>query len=240
MFFCSLRKNNSIARKAVALLVLCGVLFATAPIPIGWKPQKNTASSEPFPCQDCHCGCLTPEQCWTSCCCYSPEERLAWATEHGVEPPSYAVLVNALVKKTERHVPHSKAIGNKTTCQNGTCVHGAGKCAVVVNTNSDSCCASKRPACTTCKKPKQAHATAVDPTHEQDQPELIAVLSVSAMKCQGFSSEFNLLPWATLQMYSISCSFPEPIVSPFEVRDEWLPSSSSQPAAPPPRFSADA
>ncbi|MCA9160728.1 MAG: hypothetical protein KDA72_20495 [Planctomycetales bacterium] len=235
MFFRSLRKNNSFARKAVSLLVLCGVLLATAPIPIGWKPKSTTASSEPFPCQDCHCGCLTPEQCWTSCCCYTPEERLAWAIENGVEPPSYAVLVN----KAEKLVSNPKFIGNKTACQNGTCEHGVGLCAAVVNTNSDGCCAPKRLACTTCQKAKQALASVADVTLEQEPSELVAVLSLSAMKCQGFSSEFNLLPWATLQRHSISCSFPEPIVTPFEVRDEWLPSSSSQPAAPPPRFSAD-
>mgnify|MGYP003381703948 CR=1 FL=1 len=194
MFFSSLRKNNSFARKAVALLVLCGVLLATAPVPIGWKP-KGPAGSEPFPCQDCHCGCLTAEQCWTSCCCYTPEERLAWATENGIEPPSYAVLVS----KTERLVANSKAVVKKACCH---------------------------------------HSGLSEAVQEPDQPETVVVLSISAMKCRGLGSLFNLLPWATIHEHSISCIFPEPIATPFEVRDEWLPSSNSQPDAPPPRFSA--
>ncbi|MBW3598507.1 MAG: hypothetical protein KY475_14700, partial [Planctomycetes bacterium] len=41
----------------------------------------------PFPCQAHQCGCSSAEQCWTDCCCFSLEERLAWAARHGVEPP---------------------------------------------------------------------------------------------------------------------------------------------------------
>ena len=232
MFFRSLRKNNSFARKAVALLVLCGVLFATAPIPIGWKP-KSSASDEPFPCQDCHCGCLTPEQCWTSCCCYTPEERLAWAEEHGVEPPSYAVLVS----KDTKFAANAKAVG-KRTCRNSDCEHESAFCDQVSITISDSCCAPKRPACKECEKPDAPRTISPKVAEEMEQSEMIAILSISAMKCRGLSSDFYLLPWATVPDYSIGCSFPEPIVTPFEVRDEWLPSSNSQPDAPPPKFSS--
>ncbi|HJT78443.1 MAG TPA: hypothetical protein VJ739_14665, partial [Gemmataceae bacterium] len=36
------------------------------------------------------CGCQSAEQCWRHCCCYTPEEKLAWAHAHGIEPPAYA------------------------------------------------------------------------------------------------------------------------------------------------------
>jgi hypothetical protein len=48
------------------------------------------ANSEPFPCQHHACGCQTAEQCWRHCCCFTPEQRWAWAREHQVQPPSYA------------------------------------------------------------------------------------------------------------------------------------------------------
>ena len=42
--------------------------------------------SRPFPCMDKPCGCATAEQCFTSCCCHTPAETLAWARSRGVEP----------------------------------------------------------------------------------------------------------------------------------------------------------
>src|SRR5206468_2926988 len=35
------------------------------------------------------------EQCWRACCCFSPEERLAWAVANQIEPPAYAQLPSA-------------------------------------------------------------------------------------------------------------------------------------------------
>ncbi|MFM8893175.1 MAG: hypothetical protein ACKOTB_16435, partial [Planctomycetia bacterium] len=37
------------------------------------------------PCMDRPCGCATAEQCFTSCCCNTPAETLAWARSRGVE-----------------------------------------------------------------------------------------------------------------------------------------------------------
>jgi len=63
-------------------------LFAALEIPLPVFVHK--ISSQPFPCQDHACGCQTAEQCWSHCCCFTPEERWAWAREHNVEPPTYA------------------------------------------------------------------------------------------------------------------------------------------------------
>ncbi|MGD9722965.1 MAG: hypothetical protein AB7O59_21325 [Pirellulales bacterium] len=46
--------------------------------------------STPFPCQGHHCGCQSADQCWHSCCCFTPAERLAWAEAHGVTIPAAA------------------------------------------------------------------------------------------------------------------------------------------------------
>lgn len=44
-------------------------------------------SSEQYPCQDHGCGCASAHQCWTSCCCFTPHQRLTWAIRRGVTPP---------------------------------------------------------------------------------------------------------------------------------------------------------
>jgi hypothetical protein len=63
-------------------------LLTALEIPLPAAIHKDT--SQPFPCQNHPCGCRTAEQCWASCCCFTPEQRWAWAREHHVEPPAYA------------------------------------------------------------------------------------------------------------------------------------------------------
>jgi hypothetical protein len=73
----------------LSVLGVClAYLFAALEIPLPVLLYKD--SSQPFPCQDHPCGCLTAEQCWSQCCCFTPEERGAWARVHNVEPPAYA------------------------------------------------------------------------------------------------------------------------------------------------------
>jgi hypothetical protein len=75
-------------RRLCAGLTLVAYLLTALGVPLPAVARK--ATDEPFPCQDHPCGCQTAEQCWRACCCFSPEERLAWARAHQVEPPEYA------------------------------------------------------------------------------------------------------------------------------------------------------
>lgn len=59
---------------------LAGYLCATVGFPLPQRIIKD--SSQPFPCQDHACGCQTAEQCLAQCCCYSAEEKQAWAEAH--------------------------------------------------------------------------------------------------------------------------------------------------------------
>ena len=182
-------------------MVLGSVLFATAPVPIGWK-SGTRLSSQPFPCQDRHCGCVTAEQCWTNCCCYGPEEHLAWAAQNGVEPPSYAIFGNTANTFESEH---------------------------------RSCCLTTNVSTIECNMSDANRSCAAESDDESYHSEAIMVLSVSAVRCQGGSSEFTLLPWAIIEDCQCSCSFPEPLFAPFEMQDEVLPSSVPQPDTPPPR-----
>src|SRR5262249_28876986 len=67
---------------------LVAYLLATLGLPLPAAARKP--DDQPFPCQDHPCGCRTAEQCWTACCCFTPEQRWAWAREHHINPPAYA------------------------------------------------------------------------------------------------------------------------------------------------------
>lgn len=78
------------ARKWVVALLLCvQVLTASGmPLPAIGLPTGKDKSS-PFPCMNRTCGCMTAEQCWRSCCCFTNQQKLEWAREHGVAVPDY-------------------------------------------------------------------------------------------------------------------------------------------------------
>src|SRR5204862_6018259 len=75
-------------RRLCAAATLVAYLLTVAGAPLSLSAAKD--GRQPFPCQNHPCGCQTPEQCWQHCCCSTLEQRLAWAHEHGVEPPAYA------------------------------------------------------------------------------------------------------------------------------------------------------
>lgn len=71
------------------------VAFVACFFPVPVRPIKDEGTdSENYPCRGSLCGCRTAHQCWTSCCCTTPEERLAWAIENNVTPPANAILTN--------------------------------------------------------------------------------------------------------------------------------------------------
>jgi hypothetical protein len=80
---------DSHRRAGVALVVLFSLGAGIVGVPIFRCPRKD--SSQPFPCQNCPCGCLDAEQCWRSCCCQTNAQKLAWARAHHVTPPEYVV-----------------------------------------------------------------------------------------------------------------------------------------------------
>lgn len=79
----SRRSLGAAVHAAVALAMVVAFVWGGLGLVGLPKPQ----SSVPFPCMDHRCGCASPEECWTNCCCMTPDERLAWAREHHVQPP---------------------------------------------------------------------------------------------------------------------------------------------------------
>jgi hypothetical protein len=89
--------------RAVRWLVLLAhaVVVSGLPLPVASPPAAGSPAARrlaakdrarPFPCMDKPCGCSTAEQCFSSCCCNSPAELLAWAQAHDLEPATMAAL----------------------------------------------------------------------------------------------------------------------------------------------------
>jgi hypothetical protein len=74
------------AHPVCAALALASYLATSVGLPLPALRGKD--HTRPFPCQDHVCGCANAEQCWHNCCCFSPEERLAWARARDIEPPA--------------------------------------------------------------------------------------------------------------------------------------------------------
>lgn len=86
-------------RRYVATLSLLNYLALLVGIPLPMPTAKD--SSRPFPCQHHRCGCQNAEQCWRQCCCFTNEQKLAWARENGVTPPA-----ELLADSAEEHGDH--------------------------------------------------------------------------------------------------------------------------------------
>ena len=89
-----------------AVLTLVGHLFIASGLPLPAPPfVRLKDSSRPFPCQDRPCGCRTYDECWKGdCCCFTLEEKLAWAEANDIEPPQHVrPLVEA--RKSRQSLP---------------------------------------------------------------------------------------------------------------------------------------
>lgn len=88
---CCTRSRDGL-RAVVSLLMILSLGLANFGYPV-WAP--SVAKGEAYPCQFGRCGCRTLEQCRTSCCCHTKQEKVAWALERGIDPDRVAVLTAA-------------------------------------------------------------------------------------------------------------------------------------------------
>jgi hypothetical protein len=200
-------------------IMLVAYLFTVTGFPAHGSSKKS--GHQPFPCQDHDCGCASAEECWTNCCCFSPEQHLAWAHEHGIEPPAYAVL--------------SSGPGRDVT-------HGDHDCAHCSNhkehkDHEDSDClgslAHAQEASTCCQKiPAGANSSQAQNTDDR----IRWVITIKGMACRGLS---------TLWVASGSVAPPPRSLSwdPLYDVDEHLPVTDANPVVqltapldPPPRL----
>lgn len=179
-------------------------------------PTANQAADDgtPFICQGHACGCSSAEQCWRDCCCYTPAERLAWATAHNVKLP--AEVQSALVAAAHR----------PAACD-----------------DDHDCCASHDEDAHECCATPVAKASASDSCGHCAQPGHVVsskpgfrwVLGIEARKCRGLSTLWvtsgACLPLEILSLWEFDWR-PQGQVEPPLVA---LASVTFSPAVPPPR-----
>ena len=60
------------------------------PLPVAAiKSNLGKDTSVAFPCMHRTCGCQSAAGCKEHCCCFSDEQKLAWAAEHQVDPAPF-------------------------------------------------------------------------------------------------------------------------------------------------------
>jgi hypothetical protein len=167
-------------RRLCAAVTLLAYLLATLGLPLPAPARKP--DSVPFPCQDHPCGCVTAEQCWSACCCFTPEQRWAWARQHQVEPPAYAEKPSAHGWRTTRLRDRDGQGAEPST--------GCRSCAQAPK----SCCTSNPAPAPCCQKPQQGpNDKPSKPKPRRDAkpaPKGGAKwgLGVAALRCQGLNT----------------------------------------------------
>lgn len=100
-------------RHFVAVGALLAQVFAATGAPVFSRPGTGKTGAVPFPCQSHPCGCQTSEQGWAGdCCCFTLEEKLAWADARGITPPEHvrpAVAARKRARETDQSCCTKKA-----------------------------------------------------------------------------------------------------------------------------------
>jgi hypothetical protein len=162
-FFPSLRFWRLLRYRLCVGVVGLAYLLVALEIPLPVFVPKD--AGQPFPCQDHPCGCQTAEQCWRGCCCFSVEERWAWARAHHVEPPAYAE------KPKEPEAAHGWNTVKRRDLKRGIAA-------------SKSCCREKTERASCCRSAPERS------TKEASKPNSRVrwMTTMNAWRCQGYST----------------------------------------------------
>ena len=215
MGFVSHRLIRRSIRRRLLSAMLAAMYIVTAagvPLPAGDFARK---SGEFFPCSDCACGCASAEQCWRSCCCHSLAERMAWAREHGVRPPEYAIAAAQRARIDLVWLVEPKDADSKSL--------SASCCARQLRADAPACCHEDKGCCG---------------DHDEQQPsesKTNRVIGWKALNCQGHSANW-LAALPTVVSANCGKSDKLPLI-------EWLGLAGSEhasrasdlPAIPPPK-----
>lgn len=142
-------------RAGIALLMIGSLGLAQFGYPVWQVAAKK--GDQPFPCQFSRCGCQTADDCRTSCCCHSKQERVAWAVKRNIDPNKVAVLTSA--EKLQFTFAAKLVVAKKADC----------------------CQPARKADC--CSKPKVDSCCEAKPQNEAK--ELQWVLAINAHKCSG-------------------------------------------------------
>jgi len=137
------------------------------------------------------CGCATAEQCFASCCCHTPAQRLAWARAHRVAPAVVAALEHLVQREAVATVAaQAFASAPQSSCSRAApaCCAAGGEAALAVG---PECCAdANTPLPPT---PEAASSTSSQPESAPSRPEKDAFKTVSLramLACGGIVAQW--------------------------------------------------
>lgn len=92
---------------AMLLLSLCACFVFPLPGNLSNTdgPGAGKDASSPFPCLFRTCGCLSANDCWKKCCCFSNAQKVAWAKKNNVQIPNFVSESAALEQKNQATIP---------------------------------------------------------------------------------------------------------------------------------------
>lgn len=228
--------------RLISLAVLAGVCAAVVPIPIAVPVVGRKDRSEPFPCQDHACGCLTAAQCWNHCCCMTDSSKVAWSRRNGIRPPEFVIAAAERESAQSASAPTSREAGaccQKTStrdasCSSKGCSPFKSKWAIAkvrpVERHEKASAASR-----TAPSRGQSEKVAQPKAGSTDHAARTFLLTALIQKCQGHSSFWHSLPWSVVApRFELPQRF-TPIEATCVVECVRIPHVSLQPPAPPPR-----
>ena len=212
-----------------------GMIAPAAPDTPAAKRLAAKDRSQPFPCMDKPCGCATAEQCFTSCCCNTPAETLAWAKAHRVEPAVLAALEQRVASGSQL-----VAKATKSSC-----------CSSTAPAAEEPCCPSRQPAAAVAEdgdlcSMDASHAATPSATEEATpdnaspdeepsrQPRSRTVTLRAMLACGGIVAEW-FAAGAALPPPRLEVSLLMHVLDVCTPGDEAGESLAASPAAPPPR-----
>ena len=228
------RSHDSRLRVLVVALTLFCHGLVTFGFPLPALSKKTAETSYPFPCQSRPCGCSTSEECWKGdCCCFTLEEKLAWADAHDIQPPAH---VRALVasRTAQKHEVKRKscccaAEGPTGQPESGQAISSSGK-------NSGELCADVNDVCD--------HHDSGGRSREQDASEPTSrvavrwIIGLSAQKCRG-EGPAGLIPMdlSTADETAAIAFVDAPVVESISTGSDRAAPRPISPPIPPPRIS---
>jgi hypothetical protein len=225
---------SAASTRLVAWLALgCHVLVASGlPLPVAprFAGDAGVATartvkdrSRPFPCMDKPCGCATAEQCFASCCCHSPAERLAWARAHAVEP---AVLA-ALERRVAAPAAASPSCCAATRAEPSCCATSA---ATPADPEAADVCSDYRSLTADAVSPAEPRAPHAD---ETAGPRVVILRDMLA--CGGILTAWLACGTALPPPPRVASPTHDAPAGSIALDDVVAPSCSAAPAVPPPR-----
>jgi len=227
-------------RRAItwAMLGLYAVIASGLPLPLGGLSVDSEAAgrlaekdrSRPFPCMNKPCGCRSATQCFTSCCCHTPAQMLAWARNRGLEPAVLAALERRAAATVS---PAASCCREAAGC--GDDHSGAASETTEPTSPDDTVCSDYQSLAADPAEPialppaRMASAT-------DDGPAFVDVVILrDALACGGFVAQWGAVCVSLRPPEPATCELPRRLSGRVTVADETLLSGRARPDTPPPR-----